>query len=258
MTSAGVFVLGCPRSGTSAMAHALAAHDDFWTSAESHFVHLLLGPRGRLREVYDQVATGHGGRRRWLTRNEVDFDEFCRAIGSGIDDLFAGRAGGRRWVDQTPAHALMIEDLGRLFPDARFVHVVRDGPEVVRSMLASGFGARWASDFGEACRTWATFVERALDAEAAMPERVVRVRNADMRHAPSVVERQVLGFLGSTLDGSVASRLASERTNSSFDRHPDTPPTDGWSQEQRETFEAIAGAMQRQISQSISPRSGRT
>ena len=36
-----VFVIGCPRSGTSALSWALAEHPKMWTSAESDFMHQM-------------------------------------------------------------------------------------------------------------------------------------------------------------------------------------------------------------------------
>ena len=40
-----------------------------------------------------------------------------------------------RWVDQTPQYSFHICGLRKLFPDALFIHIVRDVTSVVRSML---------------------------------------------------------------------------------------------------------------------------
>ena len=53
---------------------------------------------------------------------------------------------GKRWVDQSPSYTLIASELARLFPDAQFLHIVRDGRRVVNSMIRSGFEEPWASD----------------------------------------------------------------------------------------------------------------
>jgi len=40
-----------------------------------------------------------------------------------------------RWVDGTPEYSFYVNPLRKLFPGARFIHVVRDVRSVVRSMI---------------------------------------------------------------------------------------------------------------------------
>jgi hypothetical protein len=49
-----VFVAGCPRSGTSALSWAIAAHPLYWTSSETHFFYYLLNTPF-LSEVADET-----------------------------------------------------------------------------------------------------------------------------------------------------------------------------------------------------------
>ena len=65
-----VFVIGCPRSGTSALSWALAEHPKMWTSAESDFMHQMF-KGNMLFDVYknsmDRPDTG------WLKKNGVTY-----------------------------------------------------------------------------------------------------------------------------------------------------------------------------------------
>ena len=49
------------------------------------------------------------------------------------------RAGASRWCEKTPRNLLYADRLATAFPDLRFIHIVRDGRDVVASMLAKGF-----------------------------------------------------------------------------------------------------------------------
>ncbi len=68
--SAGVFVIGCPRSGTSILSWSLAAHHNFWTSAESYYLLDLFGS-AKLHAAFKRAASRPDGG--WLTENNVGY-----------------------------------------------------------------------------------------------------------------------------------------------------------------------------------------
>lgn len=247
-----VFVIGCPRSGTSAFSWALAQHPDFWTSAESDFLQLLFG-RSHLQHSY-QVAFDRPDDG-WLRLNGVDYAEFCSYLGRGLDELFKSRSGGRRWVDSSPGYTLIVPDLALLFPQARFIHLVRDGRAVVNSMLNSGFDMDWAADFGRACFTWAHYVRKGIEFESGLPGRVLRVQHAQLVDDPAATCSDILRFLGAPLSTACADFLASSRVNSSYGnasigdirvvKDPSAlkeRPWDAWSEELHAQFRDVAGA----------------
>lgn len=212
----GVFVLGCPRSGTSALAWALAQHPRFWTSDESDFIWHLFGD-GKLEDAYKRSQSGlRGGG--WLQTEGVSYEEFYGFLGSGISALFASRSGGRIWVDQSPSYLLMAKDLALMFPSARFLHVARDGRQVVASMLASGFDEPWAHDPTLAWETWVAFVKAGLELEEMYSGRVMRVLQQRMREEPRELMAEVLSFLGCEYHDGPASFLMNKTINSSFSR----------------------------------------
>ena len=57
--SPGVFIIGCPRSGTSVFSWALAAHPNFWTSAESDYLADLFGRKHTLLAGAAFCGVGH-------------------------------------------------------------------------------------------------------------------------------------------------------------------------------------------------------
>ena len=243
--SAPVFIIGCPRSGTSALAWSVANHPDFWTSAESDFLMPLFGPAGRLKKLYNDMAKPPAQRQRWLIENGVSYAEFARYVGHGIDQLFLSRSNNRRWIDQSPAYTLFAEDLCDIFPEAQFLHAVRDGRRVVNSMLNSGFPAPWATDFEKACQTWVHYVQLGQRLQAQHPGRVYEVRNENLISDPETATDTYLDFLNATPSDQPATFLKENWINSSFGDKSSTlasNPWDKWDTQQQQTFQRIAGA----------------
>lgn len=251
--AAPVFIIGSPRSGTTALATALGLHPAFWVSKESYFLHQLLGD-ARASQVWqdnlDRVTPS------WLRHEGVTREEFLAHIGSGFNALYSSRAGGRRWIDHTPRYTTMAAELADLFPGASFVHVLRDGRQVVRSMAnfdrvftdaqketATHEIPAWTSDVVEAARTWARWTDAALDLRADRPDRVMIVANAGLATDPAAELDRVWAFLGVEPHAPCAAHLDEQRVNTSF-RDVDVAAA-GWATfpaELRPVFVEEAGA----------------
>src|SRR5262245_3379258 len=126
-----VFIIGSPRSGTSILSWSLAQHRQLWTSAESDFLYDLFGC-GHLEKAFETTRGRPGST--WLREEAVDKREFYGCLGLGVNALFTSRAGGRRWIDQTPLYTMIADLLADVFPGAFFLHILRDGRRVVDSM----------------------------------------------------------------------------------------------------------------------------
>jgi hypothetical protein len=103
-----------------------------------------------------------------------------------------------RWVDGTPEYSFHICGLRKLFPDASFIHIVRDVESVVRSMLNfhRATGIHLVRSEEEAYSYWLRTVNACLTAERAYGPNVVRrVRYADLIESPESAMRSLLVFL---------------------------------------------------------------
>ena len=117
-----VFILGCGRSGTSFLGRALGAHPgvEFWF--EPHAVWAAIDPR----TDYGGWYGGAGGSR--LGAEHVD-DRIRRRFRRAF-----APSGGATMVEKTPINTFRIGYLEALHPEARYVHIVRDGVEVAHSI----------------------------------------------------------------------------------------------------------------------------
>ena len=158
------------------------------------------------------VAIGHQigaarGDRSIFSAMDISQDELFAILGRSINDLIlrhrkdlerkrqvtseeSERKG--RWVDG-------ICGLRKLFPEALFIHLVRDVRSVVRSMLNFHLvaGHDLVNNEEEAYNYWFRTVSSCLLAERAYGPRVVlRLRYSDLLNAPEIAMRSVLEFIG--------------------------------------------------------------
>lgn len=239
-SSASVFVLGCPRSGTSALSWAIAQHSEFWTSAESNFLsHFFFNDW--LHRQYKSGTTR--GPKHWLSKNNVSYDEYAAYIGLGIDAMYLKYSKNKRWVEQTPEYTLSGMDFAIMFPNTKFIHLVRDGRAVVQSMIHSGFPVAWATDFKLACQTWVRFIEKGFETQRTYPERTIEIRNEDLVVDPERQCRRLFEFLDVGVESGPVEYLQNKRVNSSFKGGLERPrgPWFDWNKEQIKIFRKVAG-----------------
>jgi hypothetical protein len=135
-----------------------------------------------------------------------------------------------RWVDGTPEYSWHICGLRKLFPDALFIHIVRDALSVVRSILNFHriAGTQLVASEEEAYRYWLRTVSACLTAERAYGTRVIhRLKYSDLIGNPEAALRSLLNFLGEPYSEKCLEPL-SERINSSdvpADFRSDDPAT---------------------------------
>ncbi|HBK91348.1 MAG TPA: hypothetical protein DDZ68_06730 [Parvularcula sp.] len=124
-----IFVGGAPRSGTTLARAVLDAHPD-----------IACGPELRafpaLARLYRETASAMGAAlaAHYFFDSDDLKDTFHALIASFLAPLHE-KSGKRFIAEKTPANALYFSDLFALFPESRFVHVVRDPRDVVSSLL---------------------------------------------------------------------------------------------------------------------------
>lgn len=125
-----IFVGGCERSGTSLVQKLLLAHAGVAGGAEFIFTGAIMSLYGRMAAKYPR----HYARR--LARHFDDEElasRFAQFYKGFFDDAIAGKPGATVVAEKTPSNIFVAQALLRLFPDSRFVHVMRDGRDVLAS-----------------------------------------------------------------------------------------------------------------------------
>lgn len=271
MSSAPLFVLGVRRSGTTLLRLILDRSSGIAIPDESHFVPQLAhrhgAPVDRDRFLEDLR------RLRTLPRWDLSPDEVAPLVRSGmttgeaigaIFTAYAAKHGKPRWGDKTPAYMRHLPLLERLFPDAIFVHLMRDGRDVALSLLALGegvvgrTGANPESAPGAALQ-WATEISdaRALGRRAGSP-RYLEVRYEELVAEPSAVVESVCTFAGIAFDPAMLEPSEAEIAKRPHHRRLVEPPSKrrDWSTEMSaadvQSFEAIAGPLLAELGYELS------
>lgn len=137
------FIVGVTRSGTTLLRLMLDAHPDLAIPPETHFVPQLIKTtrkRGVSCEEAHGVVTGH---RQWgdfdldsgeLLRRFCELDQIePESTVRAFFELYAEREGKPRWGDKTPNYVKRMKQIERTIPEARFIHMIRDGRDAALS-----------------------------------------------------------------------------------------------------------------------------
>ncbi|MWA04255.1 sulfotransferase [Actinomadura sp. LD22] len=213
-----VFVLGCPRSGTTLLQQMLHSHRRLAVPSETRFVHVAYERRldfGDLRAEANRRALGEwittGGGTRFgvlgLDAGEVvdDIVHGPPTLGSALAAVFrryAREHGKARWGDKRPSYFRKVPMLLRMFPDAQFVHLVRDGRDAVSSLVRMPW---YEGDVHSAALTW----REAVDTGSRLARRLGPGRYFEMRYEDLVADPErslaaLCGFLEEEYDEAMA------------------------------------------------------
>ncbi len=100
--------------------------------------------------------------------------------------------GATRWGDKTPTNTFFVPLINKVFPEAKYIHIIRDGRDVVSSYLA----AKLYSDTKEASSRWLRSVVAAQSFGAKIgTTRYLEVFYEDLVRQPVTVIQSVCDFL---------------------------------------------------------------
>jgi hypothetical protein len=253
------FIVGSARSGTTMLRLMLNAHPEVAVPPESRFiVELYTGAEEvETSEFIDQL----GRHRRFMTwdlpkeavreeledRPRVRFTDAVRAAFRA----YAQVNGKVRWGDKTPRYVQHIPLLARLFPDARFIHLVRDGRNVALSYADVPFGPKTIT---RVARLWSDRVSSGSASGRPLgPTRYIEIHYEDLvedaeGQAKSLCEYLDLEFDPGMLEYTERSRGAVLPRAARYNPHVAEKPIpsirsweNGMPSSQVELFEALAG-----------------
>jgi hypothetical protein len=147
----------------------------------------------------------------------------------------------------------MGPQLALLFPDARFLHIIRNGERVVDSLVHSGFESWSARNFVFSCLTWVRYLKAGQRLARLIPGRVHEIRYEDI--VGGGAWGQLFEFLAEKPNQDCARFVAEKRINSSFGLSSDSHDKivkrqqrgKRWSWPKRLLFKQIAGPLMKEL-----------
>lgn len=195
-----IFIGGQRRSGTTLLRALLNRHPHIACGPESKFVQ-----HPSFAAWHDRLSTEWSERveRYGFGQKEVD-----QAMAALVDDLFsryARKRGKARWAEKTPTNILHIDYLFRLFPHAKFLHIIRDPRDTycsIRHRAATDM-PHWARfTANRAAVDWTDSVAHGKRWRE-QKERYYEIKYEDLVADPPVVLRDILRFIDEPWDSRV-------------------------------------------------------
>lgn len=209
-----VFILGCGKSGTTWLVNLLNGHDQIAIGGEGCFAYQLV-------PLMQQAFAAFNGHQTKYHKDPasvlqpVDQLMLCR---TAIDSLLShyleatGKDAAKLRVigDKTPQHAVNLELLAQIYPEARFIHIARDP----RDVAVSG----WFHQGKSSGKTFEAFVEHFITtvwplhingvrkAVPGLGERLLELRYDDLHADPKKQAQRMLAHLGVEASDSAVAR----------------------------------------------------
>jgi len=162
------FVCGVTRSGTTLLRLMLDSHTDMAIPGETHWLPKLIKYQERGKHTADELANQIIDHKRWgdFHLDGEQLRERIRALQpvNAADAirafylLYTEREGKTRYGDKTPGYIKEMPRIERVLPEARFVHIIRDGRDVALSHFRMNWGPETPA---ESARLWRNRIRKA-------------------------------------------------------------------------------------------------
>ncbi len=220
-----VFLMGCPRSGTTFLARLLAAHSEILYLEEPRtgfFLHHAKRLLGRMLEVeqkgrsmnWSEASSENVLHQKVFTKEESEqLDEEnrwrLRQLLAGFWKDKAQEQNKTVMLDKTPENGFYLNDLEQCFPEAVFIHLIRDGREVAASYVERDLFTQWQISLSGKTRMeyvaelWSQHIEAGRRQAAALGNRYYEVRYESLILNPARELSGLLSWLGLGLEPQV-------------------------------------------------------
>jgi Sulfotransferase family len=212
-----LFIVGCARSGTTLVHRIVDAHPEIAITPEMHWITRHFKSRNGL--VGSELVSELTGHKRFA-QFEISREQFEGLLGSGeavpyptfLRRVFGlyGKIKNKPLVgNKTPAYVRRIPTLHALWPEAKFVHIIRDGRDVCLSVLnwkkaerTAGRYASWEEDpVSTTALWWERKVRKAREDGAALgPGLYHEMHYEDLVDDPQRECKRLCEFLGVPYD----------------------------------------------------------
>lgn len=216
-----IFIVGCPRSGTTLVQCILSASSHAFSLPETHFFSAVL------QAIDATPSTGVGADQILAAREALQREcglelpvsvwyELEHRPNPRAEDIFLAvveesrPAPDLRAIEKTPMHVLHLETIGRVFPDAVFVNVVRDPIDVASSLLGVPFES--SRSMLSYAQRWTESVEAARRFSRAHPGRLRTMVYERLVRDPEKSVRELSAFVDLPYEASMLEEFGREGT----------------------------------------------
>jgi hypothetical protein len=204
-----VFIVGCGRSGTTILRLMLNQHSMIAIPEETWYFPRLLQMLPALIKHDDWKAKVAN---KIFELNTIHFPDISKSqlmealigiqrndyasIISCLNRSFAASEGKIIWGDKTPGYVLSLATIKKIFPNARVIHMIRDGRDVVESLLKNWKVGPQTNDFKKTVEYWKKHVTVGIkEGPLYFGENYIEVRYEELVSEPNRVLNEICDFL---------------------------------------------------------------
>lgn len=221
-----IFICGSMKSGTTLLAHLFDFHPDILVMpGDSHFVNQLSKwNRDEFKEIatywIHRIVNPTGQEPFWFfgTTQEsfkiflsylkyflqhTDKEVFICVVMSFyvVQSMLLGRFSGSYWVEKTPHNELHAQKLSKIFPKAKFIHILRDPLDNIASLMKLDSYREWeTSALSHAYTIKRLFLFAKKNLESLGKDSYLIIKYEDLTKDPSLVMKKICGFLDVPFD----------------------------------------------------------
>jgi hypothetical protein len=194
-----IFVISQPRAGSTMLQRMLGGHAEIHTVSEPWLMlHPLYALRAEGYEAEYSAASAHRAVQEFLgtlPRGEEEYIEGVRRMCAHLYGVALESSGKRYFLDKTPRYYLIIPELVRAFPEARYIILLRNPLSMLGSILSTWIKEQWSSlysfkhDLIEAPRLL-------VEGKGMLPEHGLVVRYEQLVTNPEEEMRRICRMLG--------------------------------------------------------------
>lgn len=216
-----IFIVGCPRSGTTVLASVLNRHAKIASATETHFFNFVsknnydwkhfdldafkrLLDESRISDFTSLIKVGEEALIQQFMNSTADKSEsklevddfYKKQVFDILMNTLLEKRNKTRFCEKTPQHLHNVQEILRLYPKAKFIHIVRDGRDTVNSLLKMP----WRPDgLVNNARFWIQYIRLGQELSKQMepyPDSFLTVKYEDLLKKPNACVKQICEFVG--------------------------------------------------------------
>ena len=209
------FIIGSGRSGNTLLRSILSGNSDISIPPESYRIPFaikrfhIFNNRSWKEIVYEVLSEFENCREFYTWNIDIkdvqkrleNISESKRTLSNIFDELFCTYSekhsqGSKIWGDKTPMNTLYLDWIGSVFPNSKFIHIIRDGRDVASSYIKMG---RYDTIL-EAANRWIKSIELASSFGSKIKENYMEIRYEDLVTKPEEIIKKTCDFINIVYD----------------------------------------------------------